>query len=121
MSGFQRFRTGGRLNWRGKKGELFPGHQFYVGRDRTLVGSGKGAGLRDHFPKVGVWLDKGEDVEILRRGKPVACLVPPRSARPAEVVKIDFAKRNKEIWGDRVFSMREVEEMRAFELEGEEG
>jgi antitoxin (DNA-binding transcriptional repressor) of toxin-antitoxin stability system len=79
------------------------------------------ADLRNHFPKVVAWLDQGEDVEILRRGKPVACLVPPRLARPATVVKIDFAKRNKEIWGDRVFSMQEVEEMRAFELEGEEG
>jgi hypothetical protein len=51
----------------------------------------------------------------------VACLVPPRSARPAKVPKIDFAKQNKEIWGDRVFSMQEVAQMRAFELEGEEG
>jgi prevent-host-death family protein len=79
------------------------------------------ADLRNHFPKVVAWLEQGEDVEILRRGKPVACLVPPRCARPAKVPKIDFAKQNKEIWGDRVFSMQEVEEMRAFELEGEEG
>ena len=79
------------------------------------------ADLRNHFPKVVAWLAQGEDVEILRRGKPVACLVLPRSARPAEVVKIDFAKQNKEIWGDRVFSVKEVEEMRAFELEGEQG
>ena len=35
--------------------------------------------------------------------------------------QIDFAKTNKQIWGDRVFSMQEVEAMRAFELEGEEG
>ena len=79
------------------------------------------ADLRNHFPKVVAWLDQGEEVEILRRGKPVACLVPPRHARPAKIPKIDFAKRNKEIWGNRVFSMQEVEEMRAFELEGEEG
>lgn len=79
------------------------------------------ADLRNHFPKVVAWLDQGEEVEILRRGKPVACLVPPRPAASAAVVKIDFAKQNKEIWGDRVFTMREVEEMRAFELEGEEG
>lgn len=79
------------------------------------------ADLRNHFPKVIAWLDQGEDVEILRRGKPVACLVRPRSAKSTTVLKIDFAKRNKEIWGDRVFSMKEVEAMRAFELEGEEG
>lgn len=79
------------------------------------------ADLRNHFPKVVAWLDQGEEVEILRRGKPVACLVRPRPATPGQVPKIDFAARNKEIWGDRVFSMQEVEEMRAFELEGEEG
>jgi len=77
--------------------------------------------LRNHFPKVVAWLEQGEEVEILRRGKPVACLVPPRSKHASKVPKIDFAKRNKEIWGDRVFSLSEVGEMRAFELEGEEG
>jgi antitoxin (DNA-binding transcriptional repressor) of toxin-antitoxin stability system len=79
------------------------------------------ADLRNHFPKVVTWLDQGEEVEILRRGKPVACLVRPRTATPGQVPKIAFAARNKEIWGDRVFTMGEVEEMRAFELEGEEG
>jgi hypothetical protein len=29
--------------------------------------------------------------------------------------------RLQEVWGDRVFSKKEVEEMRAAELEGEEG
>ena len=78
------------------------------------------ADLRNHFPKVVAWLDQGEEVEILRRGKPVACLIAPRSAKPSTPLKIDFAKQNKEIWGDRVFSMQEVEAMRAFELEREE-
>ena len=79
------------------------------------------ADLRNHFPKVVAWLDQGEEVEILRRGKPVACLVPPRSGTHAKVPKIDFAKQNREIWGDRVFSGQEVAAMRAFELEGEDG
>jgi hypothetical protein len=35
--------------------------------------------------------------------------------------KIDFAGRLKKIWGERVFSDQEVEEMRRAELEGEEG
>lgn len=105
----------------GEEGWLFPLDLRDLVRDAPLMRTATVADLRNHFPKVVAWLDQGEDVEILRRGKPVACLVPPRSARPAEVVKIDFAKQNKEIWGDRVFSMKEVEEMRAFELEGEEG
>lgn len=35
--------------------------------------------------------------------------------------KPDVMGRLQEVWGDRVFSMREVEAMRAAELEGEEG
>lgn len=90
-------------------------------RYAALMRTATVADLRNHFPKVVAWLDQGEEVEILRRGKPVACLVRPRTANPAVVPKIDFAAQNKMIWGDRVFSMQEVEEMRAFELEGEEG
>ena len=79
------------------------------------------ADLRNHFPKVVAWIDQGEDVEILRRGKPVARLVPPCPNSPVDFPKIDFEKQNKEIWGDRVFSRQEVAAMRAFELEGDEG
>lgn len=35
-------------------------------------------------------------------------------------VRPDFAKRRAELWGDRVFSMEEVDSMRLNELEGVE-
>lgn len=35
--------------------------------------------------------------------------------------KIDFAAQLKKIWGDKVFTDEEVREMKAAELEGEEG
>ncbi|RRJ97193.1 type II toxin-antitoxin system prevent-host-death family antitoxin [Opitutaceae bacterium TAV4] len=79
------------------------------------------ADLRNHFPEVVAWVDQGEEVEILRRGRPVARLVPPSAPPARPVPKVDFKAQNKRIWGDRVFTMKEVEEMRAFELDGEEG
>jgi hypothetical protein len=33
------------------------------------------ADLRDHFRRVSAWLDNGESVEILKRGKPYATLL----------------------------------------------
>ncbi len=79
------------------------------------------ADLRNRFPEVVAWIGQGEEVEILRRGKPVARLVSPAPASPAQVPKVDFAARNRKIWGGRRFTRDEVEAMRAFEIEGEEG
>lgn len=95
--------------------------RFRLVRHIPLMRTATVADLRNHFPRVVAWLDQGEEIEILRCGKPVACLVPPRSGISGKVPKIDFAKQHKEIWGERVFSVQEVGEMRAFELEGEEG
>ncbi len=80
------------------------------------------ADLRNNFKRIASWISDGESVEIRKRGQHFATLIP--SARAAEarpMPKIDFAKRLKKIWGDRVFSDREVAEMRAAELDGEEG
>ena len=41
--------------------------------------------------------------------------------RTGKVKNPDFEARLKAIWGDRVFSEAEVAEMRAMELESEEG
>jgi antitoxin (DNA-binding transcriptional repressor) of toxin-antitoxin stability system len=76
--------------------------------------------LRYSFPQIESWLEGGEQIEITKRGRPIARLVPARiaSRRPA---KPDILAQLKEIWGTRVFTAREVAEMRAAELEGEEG
>jgi prevent-host-death family protein len=77
--------------------------------------------LRNHFARVAAWIDEGEAVEITKSGKPYARLVPTKRARKQKLVKPDIMAQLKETWGDRVFSAKEVAEMRAAELEGEEG
>jgi antitoxin (DNA-binding transcriptional repressor) of toxin-antitoxin stability system len=70
--------------------------------------------LRYDFKKIEAWLKSGEDVEITRHSKPFALISPPKK-RKTKLAHPDYAARLKEIWGDRVFSDAEVEEMRAFE------
>ena len=38
--------------------------------------------LRNDFGRLSKWLEKGETIEILKRGKPVADLVPRASGKP---------------------------------------
>ena len=78
------------------------------------------ADLRNNFRRVSALIDDGESVDITRRGRVVARLVPPVAA-PRKLVKPDWMAQIKEIWGDRVFSAAEVKAMRDAELEGEEG
>lgn len=78
------------------------------------------ADLRNHFRRVSAWLDNGESVKILKRGKPYATLSPIVSAAPTEPPRVDWAAQRQAIWGGRRFSADEVAEMRAAELEGEE-
>jgi antitoxin (DNA-binding transcriptional repressor) of toxin-antitoxin stability system len=77
--------------------------------------------LRNHFPRVAAWVADGESVDITRSGKVVARLVPPMPAKSPKLVKPDIMARLRETWGDRIFSTKEVEEMRAAEYEGQEG
>lgn len=80
------------------------------------------ADLRNHFRRVATWIEHGETVQILKRGKVFAHLtgagvVPKRRS----VVKPDIMAQLDEIWGTRVFSAAQVKAMREAELEGEEG
>ena len=77
--------------------------------------------LRNRFARLSAWIENGEPVEITKGGKVFARLLPATEAKPKKLVKVDFLKRLKETWGDRVFSAQEVAEMRAAELEGEQG
>ena len=79
------------------------------------------ADLRNHFRRVSAWIEEGEAVQITRNGRAFARLVPAAQAKKKKIVWPDFAARRREIWGDRKFSAKEVAEMRAYELEGEEG
>ncbi len=77
--------------------------------------------LRNHFPRVAAHIENGEPVEITKSGKPFARLVPIVPEKPVGFKMPDIMARLKKTWGDRVFSAKEVAEMRAAELEGEEG
>ncbi len=60
-------------------------------------------------------------MQIIKRGKVFAQLTGVGAGRfvhPCE--KPDIMARLKEVWGDRMFSMEEVQAMRAAELEEEE-
>lgn len=76
--------------------------------------------LRNHFRRVSAWIENGERVEIVKRGRVFARLTPAVNT-PRQVKKPDIMKRLKAHWGNRVFSMDEVAAMRAAELENEEG
>jgi antitoxin (DNA-binding transcriptional repressor) of toxin-antitoxin stability system len=78
------------------------------------------ADLRNHFRRVSAWIENGEAVEILKRGRAFARLMPVVEST-AMPVKVDFAARRKAIWGGRVFSAAEVQAMRDSELDGEQG
>jgi len=78
------------------------------------------ADLRNKFPRVSAWLDNGETVEIVKRGRVIAQLVP-AGRKPRNMAKPDILARLAEQWGDRTFSLEEVRAMRLAEMEGEEG
>ena len=67
--------------------------------------------LRNNFSKLEAWLAEGEEIQIEKRGQPVATLSPNKPMS----VKADFRARLNELWGDRVFSEEEVKEMREAE------
>jgi len=71
--------------------------------------------LRYEFPKVEAWLAAGEEIVITKRGKPVAHMVREKSSEWKQPPMPDYRARARRIFGDRVFSAKEVEEMRAFE------
>lgn len=77
--------------------------------------------LRNRFPRVAAWIAEGEAVEITKAGKLFARLVPPTPLKTPKLVKPDIMARLNEVWGDRVFSTKEIAAMRAAELDGEEG
>ena len=79
------------------------------------------ADLRNHFRRVSAWIENGEAVQIVKRGRAFAQLVPMVKPAPPRFDVAKHRKRLKETWGDRVFNAAEVKAMRDAELEGEEG
>ena len=75
------------------------------------------ADLRNHFRRVSAWLENGESVEIIKRGRSFARLVPAASAR--KPAKVDFTRQLRAVWGEKVFSDSEIRGMRDAELGGQ--
>jgi antitoxin (DNA-binding transcriptional repressor) of toxin-antitoxin stability system len=71
--------------------------------------------LRYDYGKLEPWIKAGETIQITRHARPVFNIVPPKKATRKKLVHPDYEARLKRIWGDRVFSAAEVEEMRAAE------
>ena len=80
------------------------------------------ADLRNNFRRVSSWIEHGETVQIIKRGRAFACLTGVGATASAlPVPKPDIMAQLKEVWGDRVFSMEEVQEMREAELAEDQG
>jgi antitoxin (DNA-binding transcriptional repressor) of toxin-antitoxin stability system len=62
--------------------------------------------LRYHFPKVERMLAQGQEIQITKRKKVIAKLVPAAAAPPE---RPDFMARLKEIWGDRILTPSNAE------------
>jgi len=79
--------------------------------------------LRNEFPRIEAWVQEGESVNISKRGKIVATLVPALAEGKTgnSLVKPDIMARLRETWGERVFSEEEVAAMREAELAGDLG
>ena len=74
--------------------------------------------LRNHFSKLETWLNEGEYISIEKRGEPVAVLSPLNpSAKVGNPVKPDFQSRLQKLWGDQIFTEKEIKPMREAELD----
>ena len=67
------------------------------------------ADLRNRFPSVYRWIEEGESVELTKRGRVVAHLVPAptvKIGKPGKFKMPDFAALSREVFGDNppVFS-----------------
>jgi len=74
------------------------------------------ADLRNNFRRVSAWLENGESVEIVKRGRRFARLVPAAATSLDKLIKVDFSAQLRAVWGQKVFSDGEIEAMRGAEL-----
>jgi antitoxin (DNA-binding transcriptional repressor) of toxin-antitoxin stability system len=79
------------------------------------------ADLRNNFRLISSWIEHGETVQILKRGRAFAQLAATPPLEQANMQKVDFMAQLREIWGDRTFSDAEVQEMRDAERENDWG
>lgn len=54
--------------------------------------------LRNNYSRVLLWVSKGEEVEVTRRGKVVAKVIPPTVSQPTEVDWTQSAALHRPAW-----------------------
>lgn len=54
--------------------------------------------LRNNYSQVLQWVSEGEEVEVTRRGKVVARVIPPVPSRPPKVDWTQSAALNRQVW-----------------------
>jgi antitoxin (DNA-binding transcriptional repressor) of toxin-antitoxin stability system len=80
------------------------------------------ADLRNNFRLISSWIEHGETVQIIKRGRPFASLTGMgRAPSNFSFPKPDILAQLQEVWGDRVFSMDEVRAMREAERAEDHG
>jgi antitoxin (DNA-binding transcriptional repressor) of toxin-antitoxin stability system len=72
------------------------------------------ADLRNRFPRVFKWIQEGEHVELTRRGRVVARIVPAPKPKPRRFKIPDFEAMRREIFGGDVKSRMLTPEDSAF-------
>jgi prevent-host-death family protein len=94
--------------------------------DGSLMKTATVADLRNDFRRVSAWVSEGQSVEITKRGRVVARLVPPdggageKDKKPFKMP--DFRAQARAIWGDKKpMTDAEVKDMEDFMNEGQEG
>ena len=58
--------------------------------------------LRNNYAQVLKWVSKGEEVEVTRRGKVVAKVVPPAAAKKEKVDWLESAAFSREAWSTKL-------------------
>lgn len=58
------------------------------------------ADLRNRFPRVFKWIQEGEQVELTKRGRVVARIVPAPKPKPRKFTVPDFEAIQREVFGD---------------------
>ena len=80
------------------------------------------ADLRNNFRRISSWIEHGETVCILKRGRPFAQITGVSQRGSSGVVfKPDIMAQLREVWGNRVFSSAEVRAMREMEMAKDSG
>ncbi len=64
--------------------------------------------LRNRFPRVAMWIEQGESVEVTKAGKPFARLSPAAPAKSRRFKMPDIMQRLERTFGERCYDGAEM-------------